>query len=408
MDRFQGLDSLMSANNITDAITFNAYAKEILSKRESQGENLEGFEWDASQLDFTYEMAQMQYNIEVMASYVALNSPALPAGKAVAPKILTGSIPRVKYAVARGENDYRKQLIALNEIKSVAEFQNRPERVAVREFLAKQLFMTLDEIVNSFKNTLNYQVGQMKSQGKLTLTADNNPRGSIRATFSAQVPSANKMDKTWYNKATDGTITDIGDPIADIRDFIRELRYKANGYDNVAVEMNEKFFYKLLKHTAVLKAIGYGLTGIGLRYTKSNDDNAIAVAKGSNLEAQKEAFKALVECDELILNKTVCGVEKLNTTSKKYERSLIDAFSSEVILIRPTGKIGVIKNVVPLRPDAQAIVADIYGGRGIIEYMYNRDTREQRWQGELTALAVPTRPDDMYYFNVKTNVETGG
>ena len=30
--------------------------------------------------------------------------------------------------------------------------------------------------------------------------------------------------------------------------------------------------------------------------------------------------------------------------------------------------------------------------------MYNRDTREQRWQGEMTALAVLTRPQDMYYF----------
>ena len=109
-------------------------------------------------------------------------------------------------------------------------------------------------------------------------------------------------------------------------------------------------------------------------------------------------FTRLIECDELITSKTQCGVEKLNTTSRKYERTLMDAFADETIVIRPQGNIGVIKNVVPLRPDGQAIVGSIFGGKGIIEYMYNRDTREQRWQGEMTALAVLTRPQDMYYF----------
>ena len=85
----------------------------------------------------------------------------------------------------------------------------------------------------------------------------------------------------------------------------------------------------------------------------------------------------------------------------------MDAFNDGVVLVRPTGTIGVIKNVAPLRPDSQAIVGSIYGGRGIIEYVYNRDTREQRWMGELTALAVPTRPKDMYYFHgVGKKVET--
>ena len=118
-----------------------------------------------------------------------------------------------------------------------------------------------------------------------------------------------------------------------------------------------------------------------------------------SIEAQKDAFRRLIECDELITSKTQCGVEKLNTTTKTYERTLVDAFDPESYLIRPSGNVGVIKNVVPLRPDGQAIVGSVYGGKGIIEYMYDRDTRTQRWQGELTALAVPTRPQDMYYMN---------
>lgn len=400
MYRFQGLDSLMTSRGITDSKTFEAYLKAVFSKRENQDENFAGFEWDAPQINFTYEMLQAEKQIEVMASYVDLNSPALPSGHTTKIETLKGSIPRMKYAVVRGENDYRKQLITLNEVKSVAAFRNTNESTAISAFLAKQLFFSIDEIYASFKNSLNYQIGQMKSAAELSLTDDNNPRGSIRATFKAQVPVANHIKKQWFTKTSQGVYTEVSgsDPITDIRDFVRELRWKANGYELVTIEISERYLYKLLSHSEVLKAIGYATTGLGLRYSKANDENAVAVAKGMSLDAQKAALKTLLEADELITNKTVCGVEKLNKATRKYERKAVDAFNNDVILIRPMGTIGVIKNVVPLRPDGQAIVGGVYGGRGIIEYIYNRDTREQRWQGELTALAVPTRPNDMYYF----------
>lgn len=393
---FNGLDTLMSNKGITDSVTFNAYLKEVLSKRESQGENLEGFVWDVPQIDFTYEMIEAEKSIEVMASYVDLNSPALPAGKKTELIKLTGSIPRMKYAVARGENDYRKQLIMLNEVKSVAAFTNKSESVAVSQFLSKELFYAVDEIAAAVKNSLNYQVGQMKSTAALTLTDANNPRGSIRATFSAQVPVGNTTEANWFTKA--GTEKTGTDPVKDLRNFIRELRWKANGYENIAVEINEKFLYKLFSHSAVTAALGYAATGVALRANPDNADNASAVGAALSFEAQKEAFRKLIEADELISNKTQCGIEKWNSSTKRFERTLVNAFEEGVVLIRPTGTVGVIKNVVPLRPDGQAIVGDLYGGRGIIEYNYNRDTREQRWQGELTALAVLTRPNDMYYF----------
>ena len=400
MYRFQGLDSLMTSRGITDSKTFEAYLKAVFSKRESQDENFAGFEWDAPQINFTYEMLQAEKQIEVMASYVDLNSPALPSGHTTKIETLKGSIPRMKYAVVRGENDYRKQLITLNEVKSVAAFRNTNESTAVSAFLAKQLFFSIDEIYASFKNLLNYQIGQMKSAAVLSFIDVYNSRVSIRVTFKSQVPAANHIKKQWFTKNSQGVYTEVGgsDPITDIRDFVRELRWKANGYELVTIEISERYLYKLLSHSEVLKAIGYATTGLGLRYTKANDENAVAVAKGMSLDAQKAALKTLLEADELITNKTVCGVEKLNKATRKYERKAVDAFNNDVILIRPMGTIGVIKNVVPLRPDGQAIVGGVYGGRGIIEYIYNRDTREQRWQGELTALAVPTRPNDMYYF----------
>ena len=78
MYRFNGLESLMASKGINSSKIFTAYLKEVFSKRESQDENLEGFVWDTPQLDFTYEMLEAEKNVEVMASYVDLNSPAVP------------------------------------------------------------------------------------------------------------------------------------------------------------------------------------------------------------------------------------------------------------------------------------------------------------------------------------------
>ena len=59
------------------------------------------------------------------------------------------------------------------------------------------------------------------------------------------------------------------------------------------------------------------------------------------------------------------------------------------------------KNVTPLRPDSSAISALIFGNRGIIEYRYDAKHKVQDWASELTALAVPSRPKDMFRLKTK-------
>ncbi len=401
MERFIGLDNVMSTFGINSAKVFDAYYKQVLSPLESQELNIEGFVWDEPQLNFTYEQLEAEQQVEVMATYTDLNSPALPTGKSAKLRKLTGTIPRQKFSIVRGENDYRKELIVLNNILSVAAFKNVNPAEEVKSYLAKYLFTTLADIPNAHKNSLNYQVGQMKSKGVLTLDDTNNPRGIKGVTFTANVPTENKVNKDWFTKDTAGALTEVpnSNPLDDIRDFVREVRMKAGGYQNVCVEISEKYFYRLTKHSAVLRALGYASSGIGLRYTKSNDENAVAVGRGLALEVQKEVFKQYIEADAVIFNKTQCGVEKLNTTTKEYERKLLSAFDEEVVLVRPTGIIGTIKCVQALRPDGSAIAANIFDGRGIIEYLYDARTRTQEWRSELTALAVPNRPRDMYYIN---------
>lgn len=387
----------MRVFGITDNDTFQAYQAEALSPLESENANLIGFEWDSAQLDFTYKQLEMENQVSVMAHYVDLNSPALPTGKSTKVVELTGSIPRQKYTVVRGENDYRKELIAINEAKSVAAYQNKNEQEAVSDFLKKTLFTTLSDLPNAHKNAMNYQVGQFKSTGKLVLDDKNNPLGSIRTTFDAHVPSGNYITKDWFDAS--GNAISGSNPIGDIRDFIREVRWKVNGYQNVTVELSTRYAFKLFSDEAVLTEIGYAMVGNTLRVGggANADAGAYAIAKAASFEAQQEAFKAAIGADEVIFNGTVCGIETVNKSSKKWERTTVDAFNSDVILVRPSGQIGVIKNVVPLRPDGSAISAGIFDGRGIIEYLYNADTRTQTWRSELTALAVLTRPRDMYY-----------
>lgn len=397
MDRFMGLDSLMSANGLISTKAFETYYNTVLQGRESMDLNIAGFEWNDPQIDFTYEMLEMGDDVEVMATYVDLNSPALPSGKQTKFEKLTGSIPRQKYRIVRGENDYRKELILMQEVANVARFQGRDVNTSLKEHLAKYLFTTLVDIPNAHKNSLNYQVGQMKSAGSLELTAENNPRGIKGAKFSARVPEANIITKEWFTKNADGVYTAVegADPIEDLKAKIREIRLLK--YRNVTVEIDEQFAFELFKLPSVLKAIGYMIYP-NLRLSPKNDDNASAVARGLEDDAIKDYFRRAIGADEIIYQNTIVATEKLNAETKNFDHPTMKAFNEDVILVRPSGTIGKIMNVAPLRPDGSAITAGIFGGRGIVEYIYNPQTRTQDWQSELTILAVPNRPKDMYYF----------
>ena len=398
MDRFMGLDTLMASNGLTSAAAFDVYYQTILEGRENMDLNIEGFEWDDPQIDFTYEMLETGDEIYAMAHYVDLNSPALPSGKQTEFAKLTGSIPRQKYRIVRGENDYRKELIVMQEVAAVARFQGRDVNTSLSQHLAKYLFNLLVEIPEAHKNSLNYQVGQMKSAAGLILTDENNPRGIKNVKFEANVPASNFITKQWLTKDAEGVYTPVegANPIEDLKAHNRQLRWSGQ-YDNIVVELDEQYAFELFKLPEVLKAIGYAETP-NLRLSAKNDDNAMAVAKNLEDDAIKEHFRRLIGANRVVYHNTIVAAEKLNAEKKNYDRKKMKAFNADVVLVRPEGTIGKIKTVVPLRPDGSAVTAGIFEGRGLIEYIYNAQTRTQDWQSELTVLAVPTRPRDMFYF----------
>ena len=405
MNQYFGLDTLMASNGITSSEAFMAYYLQVLSRRESQNLNEIGFEeWDVPQIDFDYKMLEVEDQIKVMATYVDLNSDPIPLGTKGF-NTLSGSIPRQKARWELGENDYRKELITLQNLQVAATFMNQSPSDSIKNYLAKLLFGGLSEIQDAHIGSISYQVGQMKSVGAVTLTNTNNPRGIQNITFSAQIPQANittlTSTKRWFTDADKTSEGGTSDPVNDIKKMVRDAK---EVYDSVTVEVNEESFFEDMKHSKWAIALGYQLSPallVSAGVTADAQNTAKAIAATASDDATKAAFKAIIGADEVIYNKTRCGVEVWDDTNKKLVRNKLWAFNKDTYLVRPSGKVGIKKNVVPLRPDPSAISATIFGGHGIIEYRYDPRTKYQDWVSELTVLCVPTRPRDMFILHTK-------
>lgn len=405
MNKYFGLNTLMASNGINSSEAFDAYYKAILSRRENQDLNIVGFEkWDTPQIDFTYQMLEAEERIKVMATVLDLNSEPIPIGTKGF-NTLTGSIPRQKARWERGENDYRKELIVMQNLVARGQFMNEAPEGSIRNYLAELLFGGLSEIQDAHTSRLSYMVGQMKSTGAYTVTNTDNPRGIQNITFSAQVPAANVTtltnDDRWFTDDAKTTEGSTSTPVQDLKGLVRTAKDK---YGRVTVEVNEDSFFEDMNHSKWQIALGYAMMPalfVNSGVTAEAQAAAAAYAATQGDDAIKAAFKKVIGADEVIFNKTVCGVEVWDDANKKLVINRLPAFAKNVYLVRPTGPVGVIKNVIPLRPDGSAISSTIFSGHGIIEYRYNEYTKTQDWVSELTALPVPTRPSDMFYLHIK-------
>ena len=411
--RFLGFDNIAATLGLNTAKNLQAWYNEYLEGRETMGLNIDGFDWADPQLDFTYEFLEADGRIKAMATYVAPDSEPLARGKDISLAKLTGTIPRQKRKIVRGENDYRRELIALQEADVKARFRGDSPVDSVRNYLANNLFDTLSEIPDSHNASVTYQVGQMTSKRKLVLTADNNQGGIIGAEFSSNVPEENVTKEEWYTVGEDGAITYVEgtNPIMAIKKKVRAIKRDLyNGYPMVKAKMSAFTFDALIEHPETLRALGYALRP-ELYASAKNDADALKVGTNAfysnSHEYMVDFFKRAIDVDELVIDNTIVGVDKLNTSTKKFEQKKVGVFDDGVIMLSPTGIIGSIHNVVPLRPDGQAIVAGIFGNRGILEYRYNRETRTQTWVSELTVLAVPNAPKKLFYFEVQGVTASG-
>lgn len=401
MDYYKGLDTLMGYKGLTSSESFTAWYQSVIAPYESQELDLTGFDWDLPQVDFDYQQLEIEGQLKVMATYLDAYSEPIPLGtKGIG--ALHGSVPRHKAIFRRDEGDMRAIEIARQKINASVSLLGAPSGTSFDDVITESLAGGLFELTDAHVGTLNYQRGQMASTGQVTLNTKNNPRGIQGVTFTAQVPKENTVEKEWYAQ---GGMSGVGapkfneeaDPVGDIRDFVHKARRL---YRNVEMEVNAESFYEMMKHPKWQVELGY-LRNPVLRLAGSEGvTQATELAKGIFEEEQQQLFRQLVGIP-VKFNNIICGVERWDKAKKDLVRDQLDAFEPHVFAIRPVGAIGTIKNVIPMRPDRQAISTLIYGGRGIIEYRYDAKFKVQEWVSELTALCVPNRPKDMFFLKIK-------
>lgn len=406
-----GIDDIATKLNINSRSRLQTYYEAVLKPLETLDLETEGFTNAPIQLDSEAEFAEAKKYLRGMATYVDNESPVLPRGGKAELATWKTAIPTQRRVVKRDKTDYKRMLLAAEKEAVNGMLIGKDVNQSVWEYIHNNLYEALRVIPDSHVASKNYQCGQMLSKRMLSLTAENNPGGVTGIDFEARVPDANIVTEKWFTIGADGKVTyESGvDPILTLKKKIRSIKldpYK--GYKNVRVEMNARTFFTLIEHPVILQRIGWSLIGRQYEFMegKATDKNKAQAAGMEALLSNEDQyainwFKAAVGADEIKIHSAVVGVEKLNSVNKLFDTKEVYTFDEGVVLIRPTGNVGIIQPVMVVRPDKQAVYADIMDGWGIIEYFYNPRTRTQEWISEVSYLAMLNRPRDMYYYNVQ-------
>lgn len=335
------------------------------------------------QLDFTYEQIQGEYGLNIMASYVDLDSPAIPeASEGVA--LSRGRIPRMKKVEYFNEDKYRKMLI-LEE-----RFSANSDRVY--ENALAELFKTTDKLIGGHVNSLSYQRHQIVSTGKFTLTADNNPNGLKGLTFSAHTPSANTNTLSgtarWWTDAARTTEGSTANPIKDMKEMVEVARKKGvRGH----FEVNATFLSDVLNHSKVVANIG--INALPAAEAAAQSAFAGLLARDKKRAILEDLVGArIVEIDHIV------SVQKI--TKGVVDNQVFDSFASDVVVFVPDGSLGEVVTVEPIRI-AGGNYASFLDGRGLITVDADYVMKCQSFNSELTSLVVPSLPQYMWY--LKTN-----
>jgi hypothetical protein len=331
------------------------------------------------QLDFTYEQVQGEFGLNIMASYVDLDSPATPNAKKGA-TIHRGRIPRMKKAEYYNEDKIRKMLI-LEERKGTASAELRAAAIA-------DLFIATDNLIGGHVNSLSYQRHQIVSTGKFTLTADNNPDGIKNLTFASHVPAANTTTlsgtKRWWTNAEKTTEGTAADPIGDLVAMVENARRKGvRGH----FEVNYNYLTQILKHSKVVSTIG-------INALPASDATAQAAFAATFSRAKKKAAleelvgAPIVEIDHMVATQKVVKGE--------IENNIVDSFAADVIVFVPDGNLGEIITVEPIAI-AGGTYAKFLNGRGLMTVEADYEKKIQKFGTEMTSLAVPSLPQHFYY-----------
>jgi hypothetical protein len=334
---------------------------------------------DEMQLDFTYEQVQGELGLNIMASYVDLDSPAIPEATKGA-TLSTGRIPRMKKVEYFNEDKVRKMLI-LEE-----RFGTGSDRVFTAALT--KLFKTADALIGGHINSLSYQRHQIISTGKFKVTAENNPNGVKGLTFAAHVPTANYTTlsgtKRWWTNAEKTTEGSTANPINDLVEMVEAARTQGvKGH----FEVNAAYLTKVLNHSKVVAQVG--INALPAATAEAQTAFAGTLSRAKKKAALEELVGAtIVERDhQATVQKIVKG---------EVENVILDSFAQDVFVFVPDGSLGEIVVVEPIAI-AGGNYASFLDGRGLMTVEADYTKKCQSFSTELTALCVPSLPQYFRY-----------
>lgn len=363
-------------------------------KEKYEGMVIDGFEFAPTSINYTWQQLVAATTVTTLPTYVDPESPGYEKQRGSA-KGETGSIPTQKAFYSLNRTIVREKMQLMQMFGQAALNQD------MMNVIMGLLDESADGLIKGYYNSLTNQRMQIVSTGKFKIDATNNPRGIKDITFDFGIDESHfdtlSGTQRWWTNADKSTEGTASDPIAYMKNKVKEIRNKYHYYGPLKIEMAKEMMDALLSHSKVLKRIGMML------YPLSSADNsgATALAYAQNLadDAIKQALIRLVGC-EIVERDSKAYVDDWTEDGVLTQKE-IENFSLTNISFIPQGTIGNIQGVTPLTMGYEpSKVAFFDDNRLVLSQRMNPETHSIYIESEAAELCVPSLPKYMFICTV--------
>lgn len=363
-------------------------------KEKYEGIVIDGFEFAPTSINYTWQQLVAATTVTTLPTYVDPESPGYEKQRGSA-KGETGSIPTQKAFYSLNRTIVREKMQLMQMFGQAALNQD------MMNVIMGLLDESADGLIKGYYNSLTNQRMQIVSTGKFKIDATNNPRGIKDITFDFGIDASHfdtlSGTQRWWTNADKSTEGTASDPIAYMKNKVKEIRNKYHYYGPLKIEMAKEMMDALLSHSKVLKRIGMML------YPLSSVDNsgATALAYAQNLadDAIKQALVRLVGC-EIVERDSKAYVDDWTEDGVLAQKE-IENFSLTNISFIPQGTIGNIQGVTPLTMGYEpSKVAFFDDNRLVLSQRMNPETHSIYIESEAAELCVPSLPKYMFICTV--------
>lgn len=363
-------------------------------KEKYEGMVIDGFEFAPTSINYTWQQLVAATTVTTLPTYVDPESPGYEKQRGSA-KGETGSIPTQKAFYSLNRTIVREKMQLMQMFGQAALNQD------MMNVIMGLLDESADGLIKGYYNSLTNQRMQIVSTGKFKIDATNNPRGIKDITFDFGIDASHfdtlSGTQRWWTNAEKSTEGTASDPIAYMKNKVKEIRNKYHYYGPLKIEMAKEMMDALLSHSKVLKRIGMML------YPLSSVDNsgATALAYARNLadDAIKQALVRLVGC-EIVERDSKAYVDDWTEDGVLTQKE-IENFSLTNISFIPQGTIGNIQGVTPLTMGYEpSKVAFFDDNRLVLSQRMNPETHSIYIESEAAELCVPSLPKYMFICTV--------